>query len=74
MIDTIFSEFKSEKKFSSYISKDYSGSNELSPILGIKPDTYMNLSGDAVASVVSFYKLDPKKDILVISDDIDMEF
>lgn len=44
MIDTIFSEFKSEKKFSSYISKNYSGSNAISPILGIKPDTYMNLS------------------------------
>lgn len=34
----------------------------------------MNLSGDAIQSIVSFYKLDPKKDILVISDDIDMEF
>lgn len=34
----------------------------------------MNLSGDAVTTLVSFYKLDPKKDILVISDDIDMEF
>lgn len=39
-----------------------------------KPTTYMNLSGDAVASLVNFYKLDPKTDILVISDDIDMEF
>lgn len=74
MIDTIFSEFKSEKKFSSYISKNYSGSNAISPILGIKPDTYMNLSWDALLALVSFYKLDPKKDILVISDDIDMEF
>jgi PTH1 family peptidyl-tRNA hydrolase len=42
--------------------------------MGIKPQTFMNLSGDAVAALVSFYKLDPKKDILVISDDIDMEF
>ena len=36
--------------------------------------TYMNLSGDSVSKIVQFYKLDPKKDILVISDDIDMEF
>lgn len=36
--------------------------------------TYMNLSGDAVVALVNFYKLDPKTDILVISDDIDMEF
>jgi peptidyl-tRNA hydrolase, PTH1 family len=34
----------------------------------------MNLSGEAVSALVSFYKIDPKKDILVISDDIDMEF
>ena len=34
----------------------------------------MNLSGDAVVMIISYYKLDPKKDILVISDDIDMEF
>lgn len=34
----------------------------------------MNLSGDSVASMVNFYKLDPKTDLLVISDDLDMEF
>ena len=34
----------------------------------------MNLSGDVVSAMVSYYKLDPKNDILVISDDIDMEF
>lgn len=43
-------------------------------VLGIKPQTFMNLSGEAVSALVSFYKLDPKRDILVISDDIDMEF
>lgn len=40
----------------------------------IKPITFMNLSGDSVASMVNFYKLDPKTDLLVISDDLDMEF
>lgn len=34
----------------------------------------MNLSGDAVGSIVNFYKLDAKNEILIISDDIDMEF
>lgn len=43
-------------------------------ILLMKPLTYMNLSGNAVSSIVNFYKLNPKEDILVISDDIDMEF
>ncbi len=45
-----------------------------SDILLFKPTTFMNLSWDAVASLVHFYKLDPKSDIIVISDDIDMEF
>jgi peptidyl-tRNA hydrolase, PTH1 family len=34
----------------------------------------MNLSGDAVASIIHYYKLDPSTDLIVISDDIDMEF
>jgi peptidyl-tRNA hydrolase, PTH1 family len=40
----------------------------------LKPTTYMNLSGDAVASIMNYYKLDPSTDLIVISDDIDMEF
>ncbi len=34
----------------------------------------MNLSGAAILTLTNFYKLDPKKDIIIISDDIDMEF
>jgi peptidyl-tRNA hydrolase len=33
----------------------------------------MNLSGEAVNEVVKFYKIE-RKDIIVISDDKDMEF
>ena len=42
------------------------------PILLIKPQTYMNLSGQAVRKVIDFYHLDPKKQLLVISDDVDI--
>ena len=42
-------------------------------VLIVLPQTYMNLSGKSVQSIVSFYGLAPA-DILVISDDIDMEF
>jgi len=38
----------------------------------VKPQTYMNLSGESVRSVIDFYKLDPQKDIIVISDDINL--
>jgi peptidyl-tRNA hydrolase, PTH1 family len=43
-------------------------------ILLVKPITYMNLSGRSVASLVGFYKFDPSLDLLVLSDDLDMEF
>lgn len=40
----------------------------------LKPMDYMNNSGKAVANEVKYYKLDPSKDILVVSDDKDMIF
>ena len=42
-------------------------------VILVKPLTYMNLSGEAVQEIVHFYKADPKEDLLVISDDIDLE-
>lgn len=40
-------------------------------VLLMKPETYMNQSGDAVAQAANFYKIEPK-DILVIFDDLDL--
>jgi len=36
----------------------------------VKPTTYMNRSGLAVADVVRFYKVDPVADILILVDDL----
>ena len=41
-------------------------------VILLKPQTYMNLSGESVARFVNFYKIDIK-DILVINDDLDLE-
>lgn len=38
-----------------------------------KPQTYMNLSGEAIREIVNFYKLDIEKDVLVIYDDMDID-
>ncbi len=38
-------------------------------VLLMKPVTYMNLSGEAVAQAVAFYKLPPER-VLVISDEV----
>ena len=40
-------------------------------VLALKPMTYMNLSGRAVAQVLNFYKLDPEA-MLVIHDELDL--
>ena len=37
-----------------------------------KPQTYMNLSGESVAEIVQFYKLDPEEEMLVIFDAISL--
>lgn len=38
-----------------------------------KPLTYMNLSGEAVAELVQYYKVDPEAELVVIYDDINLE-
>lgn len=40
-------------------------------IILIKPQTYMNLSGESIKSAVDFYKI-PTENVLVIYDDIDV--
>ena len=37
-----------------------------------KPLTYMNLSGEAVRGLSDYYKIDTTKDLIVISDDVDL--
>jgi len=41
------------------------------PVVLLKPETYMNLSGTAVAQAARFYKIEPA-DIIIIHDDLDM--
>ena len=38
----------------------------------VKPETYMNLSGESVRAVLDFYKLDPEEDMLIMYDDISL--
>ena len=59
-----FSEFEFNKKFNAEISTN-------KEIILVKPQTFMNLSGESVRDILSFYKLSPE-DILVIHDDKDI--
>jgi PTH1 family peptidyl-tRNA hydrolase len=42
-------------------------------VLLVKPQTFMNLSGDSIAALTAFYKLDPAEELLVVYDDISLE-
>lgn len=57
-----------QKKFKALIANARIGSES---VLLMKPQTYMNLSGEAVIQAVNFYHIDPS-DILVIYDDLDL--
>ena len=48
------------------------GEIEGEKVILLKPQTYMNLSGDSVIQFINFYKLE-LKDIIIICDDIDTE-
>ncbi len=41
-------------------------------VLFLKPQTFMNLSGNSIAAVINFYKIDVKNDMIVIYDDMDL--
>lgn len=57
-------------KFKAMIGKGMIGAEK---VIAAKPMTYMNLSGEAVRAIVDFYKIDPETELIVISDDVDLE-
>lgn len=60
---------KETKKFDALVSQ---GIIESEKTIILKPQTYMNLSGNAVLKASSFYKINPNN-IIVIHDDLDLE-
>lgn len=66
-------EFKSET-FTWFIPSEVEGQEKENKVIFLKPQTYMNDSGLALMEVVNFYKLNPKKEILIIHDDVDLSF
>lgn len=42
-------------------------------VILVKPMTYMNNSGEAVSEIVKYYKIDPDKELIIISDDLNLD-
>ncbi len=62
-IDKYDNKFKAQ-----YVKTTYKGED----LILLKPQTYMNLSGESVREIMSYYKISVE-DILVIYDDLDMQ-
>ena len=58
------------KKFNALVGEMFLNNEK---IVFLKPQTYMNLSGQAVLKAKEFYKLD-SKNIIVVFDDLDIPF
>lgn len=63
-----FSSFK--EKFDGLLAEGQIGKEK---VLLLKPQTFMNLSGNAVVKTALFYKILPEN-IIVIHDDVDLDF
>lgn len=70
-IDKIAQEFGIENKKVKSKAIIMEGKKDNKKIILVKPQTFMNLSGSAVASLVHFFKINPEN-LIVIHDDLDL--
>ena len=73
VIDVLADKYSIEaegKKFKAYVGK---GMIKGHKVLLAKPQTYMNLSGQSVRSMVDFYKIDESSKLIVIYDDVSLD-
>ena len=59
-----------ERKHRAFCGKGIIGGQK---VILVKPQTYMNLSGESVRSVLDFYKVDVETELLVIFDDVSLD-
>ena len=57
------------RKFLGFVGSGYIGGEK---VILLKPQTYMNLSGESIRAAADFYKLDPDQ-VIVIYDDISLD-
>ena len=59
-----------EKKHKALIGKGIIGGEK---VILVKPQTFMNLSGESIREVIDYYKIEEKTELIVISDDISLD-
>ena len=71
LLDQIVEDYGFVEQSKKFKSEVFSGTISGKKVLAIKPQTYMNRSGTAVAEAINFYKID-LKNVLVFHDDLDL--
>ena len=72
VIDTIASKYNiavDTKKHRAFIGKGVIGGQK---VILAKPQTYMNLSGESIISLVEYYKIDEEQELIVIYDAVSL--
>lgn len=64
-------EFKMDKKFNAEVAEINNSNLHAETILLVKPQTFMNNSGEAVQKILQFYKVDPSQ-LWLIFDELDL--
>lgn len=59
-----------ENKHKALIGKGYIDGQK---VILVKPQTFMNLSGESIRTVIDYYKIEEENELLVIYDDISMD-
>ena len=73
MVDAIADRYNigvNEKKHRALIGK---GVIDGQKVVLVKPQTYMNLSGESVRSVIDYYKVEETDELIVVYDDISLD-
>ena len=71
-IDILAEKYKIVLKKSRFQALVGKGDIEGNQVLLVKPLTFMNLSGEAIRKIANYYKIDTKKELIVIYDDTDL--
>lgn len=68
--------FKFSEKFNAELAEatiTFPGEKKHVRVLLVKPQTFMNNSGEAIAKLVNFYKIRTEDQLMIVHDDLDIE-
>lgn len=73
VIDYLSEKYQIPVKQAGYKALYGSGYIEGQKVILLKPQTFMNLSGESVRAVMDFYKIDSEEELIVVYDDISLD-